>query len=470
MRRLLVLLPAALVCAPAHAAGYYFSDVGARSFSRGGAYVAGVSDLMALWYNPAALTRLPDGMMTLDVAAVSQRVEFDRKDYPGEGKDGADLITEPVENKAPAYVIPHLAVSHSLGLPNTMFALGFYPPYAPDLSYDADGAQRYTLTDTQVIQTFAGLTAAHEFANWVSVGAGVSWNYLYVEQELAISLWTQTETENPDYDVFFALDAQDKFAVGWNVGVLVEPPKGRWAVGASMMAPTKFDATGTMSADFTQNYYNELGLIESDRSEDDEVHLDVTMPLILKAGALVRPTDKLEFEVAAVWEGWSVIDEIVVTDVNLHVDTTELVSPTGVDITDDVILPAGYQDSISLRVGGEWDVHKRVTVRAGGMMEGSAIPAETMSVGLVDGQKWGYGLGGTIKAHKRLDIDLGWFQSFLPEQTIENSQVKQIVVDPFTGEFVDGRVVGDGVLASHINILGGGINYYFGKDAKIKDR
>ena len=213
MRRLLVLLPAALVCAPAHAAGYYFSDVGARSFSRGGAYVAGVSDLMALWYNPAALTRLPDGMMTLDVAAVSQRVNFDRKDYPGEGKDGADLITEPVENKAPAYVIPHLAVSHSLGLPNTMFALGFYPPYAPDLSYDADGAQRYTLTDTQVIQTFAGVTAAHEFANWVSVGAGVSWNYLYVEQELAISLWTQTETENPDYDVFFALDAQDKFTI-----------------------------------------------------------------------------------------------------------------------------------------------------------------------------------------------------------------------------------------------------------------
>ncbi len=31
-------------------------------------------------------------------------------------------------------------------------------------------------------------------------------------------------------------------------------------------------------------------------------------------------------------------------------------------------------------------------------------------------------------------------------------------------------MVGDGVLASHINILGGGINYYFGKDAKIKDR
>lgn len=468
MRRLLLLFPAALLCAPAHAAGYYFSDVGVRSYSRAGAYVAGVSDLLALWYNPAALTRLPDGMATLDVAAVSQQVTFDRKDYPGEGKDGTDLVNEPIENGAPAYIIPHLAVSHSLGLPNTMFALGFYPPYAPDLSYPQDGPQRYTLTDTQVIQTFAGLSVAHEFANWVSVGGGLSWNYLYVEQELAISLWTQTETENPDYDVFFALDAQDKFAVGYNLGVLVEPPKGRWAVGASMVAPTQFHATGSMSADFSQNAYYDLGVIKSKTTNDDEVHLDVTMPLILKAGALVRPTDKLEVELAAVWEGWSVIDEIVVTDVNLHVDTA--LSDEGTNITDDVVLPAGYQDALSLRLGTEWDAHKRVTLRAGGMMEGSAIPAETMGVGLIDGKKWGYGLGGTFKAHKRIDVDLGWFQSFLPQQTIEGSEVKQIVVNPLTGEFVDGRVVGDGDLASHINILGGGINYYFGKDAKIKDR
>jgi len=38
----------------------------------------------------------------------------------------------------------------------------------------------------------------------------------------------------------------------------------------------------------------------------------------------------------------------------------------------------------------------------------------------------------------------------LPEQTIEGSQVKQIVVNPLTGEFVDGRVVGDGDLARRV--------------------
>ena len=45
----------------AQASGYYTSDVGVRSFSRGGAYVAGCDDLLALWYNPAALTRMGDG-------------------------------------------------------------------------------------------------------------------------------------------------------------------------------------------------------------------------------------------------------------------------------------------------------------------------------------------------------------------------------------------------------------------------
>jgi len=458
---------ALLVLSPiTQASGYYTSDVGVRAFSRGGAYVAGPDDLLALWYNPAALTRLGDGQVTLNVAGVGQMVQFDRADYPGEAADGGDLINDPVTNDAPWFYIPHLGVAHSLGVPNTTFAIGFYPPYAPDFSYPADGAQRYTLNETSVLQTFAGLSAATEIADWVSIGAGASWNVLKTSQELAISLWTQTETENPDYDVKFGATVEDPFAIGWNVGLLVEPPSEAWAVGAMMQAPTKFDATGTLFADFSENYYHsgDIVFIESETAEDDAIRMDISMPLILKGGALWRPTDAVEVEAAVVYEGWSVIPNITLTEVDMQVETSDLLDD--VSITDDVVLPAGYKDTISVRLGGEVDLGDSWTVRAGGMFEGGAVPPKTRGVGLVDGEKFGVGLGFTWKFLKRFDLDVGGYQAYLPQTEITNSELRQTVVDPLTGDFVEGRVVGDGVMKSRIDIFGAGVNWHFGKNPR----
>ena len=481
-----------LLMAPtADAAGYYTSDVGVRSFSRGGAYVAGANDLLALWYNPAALTRLGNGVATVDVAAVNQSVFFDRKDYPGEGPlvdpntgesapatgQPTDLVTPPIENGAQAFVIPHMGAAWDFGLPNTTFAIGFYPPYAPDYSYPADGPQRYTLRDALIIQTFTGVSVAHRFWDRLSIGGGVAWNLLQVEQELNVAIpfnvADPTANEDPAFDVGFRMGAEDPFALSYNLGLLYEPPSNRWALGFMVQAPVTFTATGSMDADFTNNFFRTdeaFGVIDADRASDEQVSLDVTMPLILKAGFLVRPTDRLEIEVAGVYEGWSAIDEIVVKDVNLRVPLNQdsgIVSALGledIEITDDVVLPAGYEDAWSLRLGGEWQPMDALSIRMGGLYETSAIPTQTQSVSLLDGPKVGYGLGITHNFSKRVSYDLGWFQSFIFERTIDDSDVRAITVNWQTGDIVDGRVVGDGVLSGSSMLFGGGLNYHFGSN------
>jgi len=478
----MLMLLVSLLSLDAHAAGYYTSDVGVRAFSRGGAYVAGPSDLLALWYNPAALTRLGDGLVTVDAAGVWQSVYFDRADYPGEGPLDAsgqptDLVNAPIENDAPAYVIPHMGAAWSFGLPNTVFAAGFYPPYAPDLAYPEDGPQRYSLIDTLIIQTFTGASVAHRFGDWVSVGGGASWNYLRVEQVLAVSVPASTTdptgNEDPQFDVRFRMDGRDKGSLGWNAGLLVEPPSNRWAVGLMYQAPVKFTGVGVMEADFSDNYFrtdDTLGIIAADTVRDPQVSFDVSMPAILKMGALVRPIDTLEIELAAVWEGWSVIDQIVVTQVDMVVPVDETHPVVGalemedIEIKDDIILPAGYQDTWSVRLGGEWLIGERATVRAGGLWEQGAIPAASRGVSLLDGKKWGYGLGGTFQAHKRIAVDVGWFQSFVPETVIEDSSLEAITLDWQTGEIIPGRNIGDGTLSGSAMIFGGGINYAFGKN------
>ena len=458
-------LLSALLAPQAQAAGYYTSDVGVRAFSRGGAYVAGASDLLALWYNPAALTRLNDGVLTINAAGVGQSVTFDRADV--EGNDLGQFA--PIENAAPSYVIPHFGVASGLGLKNTTFALGFYPPYAPDFAYPADGPQRYTLVDTLVIQTFSGASVAHRFNDWVSVGGGLSWNLLIVEQELAVNMVGNTVAqepdflEDPDFDVQFGMDGRDPWAMGWNLGVLVEPPSQRWAVGATVQAPVRFTANGTLQADFTNHTWSGA-IIKDDKAKDTDVDFDVNMPLILKAGALVRPTDGWEIELASVYEGWSSIDAIVLTKVNLEVETAT--GPAA--ITDNIVLPAGYVDTWSLRLGTEWEALDKLTLRAGGLWESAAIPIETQGVGLIDGNKWGVGSGLTYRPHRRWALDAGAFSSFIPQRDITNSTLRSIVVavNPIAPEdtnIVEGSNIGNGRLSSSSLIVGGGVNWYFGK-------
>ncbi|MDP6935465.1 MAG: outer membrane protein transport protein, partial [Myxococcota bacterium] len=359
----------ALALSPsARASAYYFSDVGVRSFSRAGAFVAGADDITALYYNPAAVIRL-DPQINIHVAAVSQSVTFDRTDYPGEGVDG-DLVNDPIENEAPPYVIPHFGVALTPGLPDTTLAIGFYPPYAPDYAYPADGAQRYSLVDTVVIQTSFGPTLAHRFGDWVTVGAGLAWSWMYVEQELAVTLSTNTDTERDEYDVGFGVKASDPFTLTGNLGVLLEPPTGQWSAGFMVQPPVHFDATGSMEASFLGNaYYEELGIIAESTTSDEDISLSVTMPLILKAGFALHPTEQWEAELAAVWQGWGVVEDIVITDMDMTIVLSDSVKDSGLVegdalIDDDIILPADYQDSWSLRLGGHYKVNDEWTVRA----------------------------------------------------------------------------------------------------------
>jgi long-chain fatty acid transport protein len=487
----MIVLLASLFVSPAQASAYYFTDIGVRGFSRAGANVVGANDMTALWYNPAALSNLERGQVMLDVAGVGHKVVFDRADEDGQPP------FDPVENQAPLYAIPHFGVAHRLGTPDTVFAFGFYPPYAPDYSYDSAGAQRYTLNDTLVIQTSLGPTVAHEFADWFTVGVGVAWNILIAQQELATNLDSPLDDEDqydPAYDVDFSLEATDRKGFSWNVGFKIEPPSGRWAVGGMFQPPVAFDAKGSMSADFNGNVFYETddpfygGLIEDPIAVDEDVSLAVTMPMIAKAGALVRPTDALEIEAAVVWQQWSSIDSMTVTDVDLGIGINEdhfaasLIEAAGgceldengervncdAVIDEDVVLPANYDDAISVRLGGHYILNDRLTVRAGVLYETSAIPTQTVGVSLVDAKKWGYGLGGSLGLGKNTELDIGISQSFFQDLDISDSEVTQIRVNPLAGEgedtLIDGIVVGNGTIESSLFMVGVGIVKHFGPE------
>ena len=158
---------------------------------------------------------------------------------------------------------------------------------------------------------------------------------------------------------------------------------------------------------------------------------------------------------------------MVVTDLDLRVDlngehSTPAANMDDVVITDDVILPAGYRDAWSLRLGGQQDVTDAFTLRTGVFYEVSAIPGATQSVSLIDGNKIGYGLGGGYRANENWVFDFGVTQSFLSPTEVTDSEVHQISVDAMTGDFLEGTTIGNGTYKSSTLIFGGGFTVELG--------
>ncbi len=454
----MLLLLSLAVSPGAQAAGFYASDVGARGMAQGGAFVAGADDLTAMYYNPAALGNLEEPQLMFDFAAVHQAVHFDRRDE--------ELYQfDEVSNEAPPMFIPTVAVAHDFGTDKLMVGFGFYSPYAPDLRYDVDGGQRYTLTDATLLSGYVGPSVALRAHDWITVGAGIAWSFLYVAQDLTATASIDGGTDEEVFDIRSSFALSDFTALSGNAGVVVGPPSGKWDAALAVQLPTRYSATGDITLDFSDNaYYTgelSIGQVIASETVTDEVTLNLTLPLIVRAGFVFRPNDQLSVELAGVYERWRSIQELRLTDVELVIET---VDGEPVVMTEDIVIPAAYQDAFSARLGGSYVVNDRLTARAGLFFETSAVPEKALGVGLVDGNKIGYGVGVSFRPKPHLSLDAAWGQSFLFPIEAQRSTVSQVAVDPLTNDVGSGKFVANGTYRSRFDLAVIGVTWAFGAD------
>ncbi|MBN1335901.1 MAG: outer membrane protein transport protein [Deltaproteobacteria bacterium] len=461
MRRPALLLAALVVPAGARAAGFYTTDAGVRAFGRGSAFTVGVDDVSAQYWNPAALVRVRREV-GLQLTGVHQAVAFDRADVPGGAPDGGDVEYAPVHNETPPFPIPALAGAWGHG--RVTAALGLYTPFAPTYAFPDDGPQRYALIDQQVLQVRAGPSVGVRVGSGLSVGAGLAWSLLEVDQSLAASVITGgfMPSEDPVYDVRADLSVRDPLEITWNAGVLWDPG-GRFAAGACFTPPVTYEARGPLVVDFRGNVFytgaSEMGRIVSEPEvADEDVLLEVRMPPMVRVGGLVRPTEAWEVELDLAWEGWSTIRNLSLEEVTLDIPTRGD-EPMVVD--DDVPLSITLEDAVSVRLGAERRGPGHA-VRTGLFFESAAVDADYAGVQLPDGPKVGWGLGATVDlAAGRAHLDAGLSQAYLLPRALEGSRVAQVRIDPLsTGDGVfGGTLVGDGTLAAVTTLVGLGLRW-----------
>lgn len=430
----------------AHAGGYYFSDSGIVATGRGGAFVAGAYGQFAQHHNPAGLIHTERPTLNVGWSGVQQAVAFRRL-----GPDGETFLPE-VENRATPFDVPELGVVTPVG-PRLALALGFYSSFAPSSDYAPEGPQRYSIKKTGIYEFSVGPSAAFRVHPMLTVGLGLQWHYFDVSQALDVTFSGQ---DDPTGDIAVAVHTVDAFTPNWNAG-LQFTPHDAVTVGLAVQPGTTFGAGGDLSLDFAGNALEPfLGTV---KYEDRDVRLDISIPWVVRGGVAVRPAPGIEVELAAVWQDWSSLGDVVVSDIDVELDAA-LLPDDQKQVAERLVIPTTLADVWSVRLGGEWRAHPHLALRAGGFRENGAVADADLNVALVDTPKWQLGGGASgFFWDERLRLDAAFAWLFLQPKQIRDSGVDQV------GAFDDLQtvVVGNGDYRSHGWVLGVAGSIAFGQ-------
>ena len=449
-----------LLASSALAGRYFFSDAGIVATGRGGAWIAGANNQFAQYHNPAGLIRVRRPTVNVGWSAVHQDVRFRR--LKAEPETDTDLFYEPVENQAKPFSIPQLGFTTPL--PGKLgerivVAVGFISPFAPSSLYPEEGPQRYTIKDTGIYQFGVGPSVAVRLHPMLTLGAGVQWSYLQLTETIDI---TVNGIDDPTGDIAVEAAVVDPSTLTGNVGLLFDPVE-PITLGLSFTPGSTYSARGEGTLDFTGNAFE--WLLNEPTYVDDDIALAISLPHVARAGLAVRPVPTLEIEGAVVWQGWSSLEDIEITDIDVTVDTDSFLIPEDQRTVDErIVLPAGLRDTVSLRLGAEWQADERLALRMGGFRETGALADDEVSVALVDTTKWQLGGGASAWTRdKNFRLDLAAAVLLFPDLRVRDSTVDQI--DAGVLDDVEPAIVGNGDLSSSGWVLGVQGSWSFGRPA-----
>lgn len=466
----------------AEAAGFYVAEHGVRPLGRAGAFVAGGDDLGSITYNPAGIFDAGSQFL-FDASYLNFSVDYTRQALlrqvdPNTGETvGTYRQTFPtVTGNAPFLPIPTIAGSFSPH-PDWMLAFGAYAPYAaiptfPDKVNGLPAPQRYSLVSLEgsLLAIIGGYVA------WAPLKKAAPGNLrLGAGLEFLVGQFTAKKVmsgclperffcspEDSSWDVLSEIKAAPIITPSGNVGFQWEFAKG-FRLGGSFHLPFWVRAPATVKTRLPST-----PVFDKSTQEGEGATIKFALPFVARLGVEWRDmTPGMRIELDGVYEQWSMHDTITVSPDNIAI--TNLPGFPQKYFIPDVTIPRGLQNSASVRLGAEYSIKASSSIhvipRAGVSYESSAVPAETLSVLLVDSAKVTPSVGfGFEIGHVRLDAVFAHL--FAQSVTVAADQARLQQTLPLSAnppkypDYVNG-----GVYKWSANVIGLGFAYTFGHPA-----
>jgi long-chain fatty acid transport protein len=437
MSGIAAIVGAALVCVlgarEARASGFAIRENSAEAL--GTSFAGNASSatfLSTIFNNPAGMTEFTGDRGQTDGSLIVPSLKFSGSAHEtcaGLGKFPA--FCPPVPTSFPiagdnggdagkSAFIPALYALHSIS-PDLKFGLAMTVPFGLETQYSNTWVGRYLGIKSMVQSLDINPNLAYRVNDWISVGGGISANYLYADLSKAIDF--NAISHNPPG---LLPDGQARFNGsdwnwGYNLGVLLKPMEGT-NLGIAFRSRIQHKLQGDQN--FTSIPFP-FSLNPVFANSPGQVSLN--LPANLDVSVTQKITDQLHIAADVQWTQWSGVQQLVVIR-----DSGSAVAGS--------LIPEHFRDTVFASVGATYNIDEHWTVRAGVAYDESPVTDGFRTVALPDADRYWISFGGGYKFSDGFSVDVGYAHIFIPGSPSISSSVNGTAtfpggVDKLTGSY-----------------------------------
>lgn len=404
---LFLLLPAA-----ATASGFLLFQHGGRTTSQAGAFAARASDPSAVRYNPAAIVRLDGFQFQAGLDFQAPTDEFataSRADSPEHVIQFPPSLYASWKPKALALPLafglsidsPFWSIQNwntalfpgrfdTLRQELTLFELRPTVAWAIDERWSLGGSLRYVQGALETSFAVEEIFSSHP--------------HIIEEAEVESAAAAKVDGIGIDLALHFAAET--------------------WGAGVVASSGVRLDGDGEIEHFTVQPLFDQGAQLDFDLNFGvADAAMDFELPPTLTAGFWWSPTAAIAVEVDVAWSGWSALDRTTI-----EIDPDPFTDdPPALDRRRD------WDDTLALRLGGEWSFASGWAAGAGLAWEPSPVPDATAEPGFPRGDAYVVALGGSYNM-KGLSFDFGYSYYFYQNRSATLTGVDG-VNSPVAGTF-----------------------------------
>lgn len=360
-------------------------------------------DVATVFNNPAAMAALQGAELEVGGALVVPDMHFSGSSTIG----GTSLPGDNHREIGLPALIPH--IYGVFDLTDRMKAgLAITVPFGNTIDYGNAWSGRYVNIKTSALALDINPNLSYRLTDWLSVGGGVSLQYLRLGLESGIAQSVIFGAGAPDssFDLRVA-----NWNWGYNLGLFAEPWEGT-RLGFAYRSGIAHDTRGVF--DLAQNTNSLLGLSTAAASTD--LHLPASF------------TASVTQKIAA---NFTLSSDVQLSEWHVFQNVSVLAPPNP-----NFVFAENYRDSWMISVGGKYRLNDAWSLMAGLGYDESPVTDAFRDTGVPDKDRYMIGFGPDIRLNESTSLAIGYAYYFGSSATMDKSVN---AVDPISGVVLHGH-------------------------------
>ncbi len=400
---------ALMLSSNAHAAGFAIIEQSVSGL--GNAYAGGAAsaqDATTIFYNPAGLTQLKKPELILGGHLIIPNAKFHNNNsthvlqplttIPLRGNDGG--------NAGVTAFVPNFYFSSPI---NDRFSIGIgvNSPFGLQTEYDKDWVGRYHAIKSAVKTVNINPTIAYKLTDQLSLGAGISIQYIKAELTNAIDFGTIGSLKgipglSPQNADGFAQLKGDSWAAGFNFGVLYSFSENT-RIGFSYRSQIKHKLHGKAK-------FSDVPAALRAVFNDSDVTARLTLPDMASLSFYHSFNEQWAVMADITWTGWKSFNELRIKYEN--------------PLMQDTVITTNWKNSMRYSIGVSYKPIEKLIIRAGIAYDETPIPdAKHRTPRIPDTDRTWIALGLGYKFSDNILFDIGYAHLFFKTSHIDKDPV-----------------------------------------------